>query len=249
MGYTEWLFLVILLGCLYGTVVYLDKRAPAVISGNQHGQFSEQRARIFLTKIASLGPRVSGSENCEIKAFNIIRDKLAELQHASQGFGKNRIEIDVDRPTGCFDLKFLSSFTLCYHKITNIVARIGPTSGPTAHSVLLNCHFDTLPDTPGATDDAVSCAIMMEVLENLAYSNESLQNDIIFLFNGGLFVQILFILSLQFFQLRRTFFKHLMDLSLNINGVIKFVLLSIWKELVQVDVKFSSKLVQVIHGC
>lgn len=186
MGYTEWLILVLLLGLLYGTVVYLDKLTPPVILGNQHGQFSEQRARIFLTKIASLGPRVSGSENCEIKAFNIIRDKLTELQQITHNLDYNRIEVDVDRPTGCFDLKFLSSFTLCYHKITNIVARIGPKSGPTDHSVLLNCHFDTLPDTPGATDDAVSCAIMMEILENLAYSSEPLKNDIIFLFNGGL---------------------------------------------------------------
>ena len=174
-----------LVGLLYGFVVYQDHQVPPVISANQHGNFSEERARIILNQIASLGPRPSGSDNLEKKAFLIITDKLYQLQKVTASKGVNRIDIDIDRPSGCFDLKFLSSFTLCYHKITNIVARIGPASGPSKNAILLNCHFDTLPDTPGATDDAVSCAIMMEVLENLAHSDTPLENDVMLLFNGG----------------------------------------------------------------
>lgn len=70
-----------------------------------------------------------------------MTEKLQNLKELFEFKNVNRFEMDVQRPTGCFNLKFLSSFTLCYHKITNIVARIGPKLKPTAHSILINCHF------------------------------------------------------------------------------------------------------------
>uniref|UniRef100_A0AC34FQV0 Uncharacterized protein n=1 Tax=Panagrolaimus sp. ES5 TaxID=591445 RepID=A0AC34FQV0_9BILA len=120
LGYTEWLVILVLLGALYGYVVYQDHSVPPVIKGNQHGNFSEER-----------------SEALEKKAYMIVTHKILDLQKAAAGKGVNRIELDIDRPTGCYDLKFLSSFTLCYHKITNIVARIGPATGPTNNAILV----------------------------------------------------------------------------------------------------------------
>uniref|UniRef100_A0A914NKC2 FXNA-like protease n=1 Tax=Meloidogyne incognita TaxID=6306 RepID=A0A914NKC2_MELIC len=185
LGFFHWLFVFAMLAALYGLVVLLDLKMPDVKPADQYEHFSEMRARQFLTQIANLGPRPSGSEALEIHAFRIITEKINSLKEVAERNDVNRIEMDIQRPTGCYDLKFLSVFTLCYHKVTNIVARIGPKKGPTDFSILINCHFDTLPDTPGATDNAVSCAIMMEILEVFAHLNEPLEHDILFLFNGA----------------------------------------------------------------
>lgn len=184
LGFRHWLLILVIIGSIYGFVVYQDSRMPKVKLAGQFEEFSEERARFLLRALTDLGPRPSGSENCEVHAFKLISDRLKNAKAEVEARDVNRLELDVQRPSGCYDLKFLSSFTLCYHKITNILARLGPKIPP-KHSILLNCHFDTLPDAPGATDDAVSCALMMEIIDILSHSTESLQNDIIFLFNGA----------------------------------------------------------------
>ncbi|KAI1727718.1 peptidase family m28 domain-containing protein [Ditylenchus destructor] len=185
LGFLNWLAVIFFVVVIYGAVVWQDRRMPPVLSADQYDNFSEERANIVLNQITSLGPRPSGSKACEVDAFNIIVNKVTNLKNIFDSKQVNRLELDVQRPSGCFNLKFLSPFTLCYHKVTNIAVRIGPRAQPASHSILINCHFDTLPDTPGATDDAVSCAIMLEILEVISHSTEELPNDIIFLFNGA----------------------------------------------------------------
>lgn len=184
LGFRHWLLILLIIACVYAFIYYEDSRMPDVISSGQYENFSEDRARQLLVAITALGPRPSGSEACEVKATSIIMNRLENVRSEVEARGVNRFEVDVQRPSGCFDLMFLSSFTLCYSKITNIIARIGPKT-PAKHAILLNSHFDTLADSPGATDDAVSCAIMMEILDILAHLTTPLENDIIFLFNGA----------------------------------------------------------------
>ncbi|CAJ0951410.1 unnamed protein product, partial [Mesorhabditis belari] len=185
LGFRHWLLVVLYIGVIYGGVIYLHRRMPPVVDDPKFERFSETHARNLLKDLTKNGPRPSGSHNLENIAFNVLRHQLDLAAKNVSAIGVNRFELDVQRPTGCFDLKFLSSFTLCYEKITNLVVRLGPKGKPSDSALLLNCHFDTMPDTPGATDDAVSCTIMMEVLNVLAHTKESLQNDVIFLFNGA----------------------------------------------------------------
>ncbi|VDM38403.1 unnamed protein product [Toxocara canis] len=184
LGFRHWLLILAVIGLVYAMVVYQDNRMPNLEPMGQFERFSEPRARQLLNALTDLGPRVSGSRACEVDAVKLITDRLERVREQVNAQGVNRLETDIQRPSGCYDLKFLSSFTLCYSKITNVIARIGPKKGAD-HSILLNCHFDTLPDCPGATDDAVSCAIMMEILDILSHFKRPLQNDIVFLFNGA----------------------------------------------------------------
>ena len=118
--------------------------------------------------------------------------------HTIDTIGVNRLEMDIQRPSGCFVLgsprgsgvgggipNLLHPITFCHHRVTNIVARIGPRTGPTNHSLLLNAHFDTVPDSPGANDDGAAVATIMDVLGVMAYSSTPLAHDLVFLFNGA----------------------------------------------------------------
>ena len=76
-----------------------------------------------------------------------------------------------------------------YEGLQNVVARAlsgaSMEGHPMAQAVLVNCHFDSVPLSPGASDDAVQCGIMLEVLRALSASLELMANDVLFLFNGA----------------------------------------------------------------
>ncbi|KAG8179333.1 hypothetical protein JTE90_011597 [Oedothorax gibbosus] len=145
-------------------------------------QFSEERARFFVTQLSEFGPKITGSYANEVQAVNYIRKHLLSIKkHATTA---NKIDIDVQKPSGCFSLAFMDGMTSCYSNIPNVVARIGPHQ-ETNKSLLINCHFDTQMISPGASDNLVNCAIMLEVLISLSQSDQPLPNDVIFLFNGA----------------------------------------------------------------
>jgi Zn-dependent M28 family amino/carboxypeptidase len=69
-----------------------------------------------------------------------------------------------------------------------VVAKIEPSDPGkrTNSSILLNCHFDSKPGSPGATDNVISCSVMLEILRVLSTQKELLiHNTIVFLFNGA----------------------------------------------------------------
>jgi len=65
----------------------------------------------------------------------------------------------------------------------NVVVRLGG-SGDTGRDVLITAHYDSAPLAPGAADDGISVAAMVEGIRVLA-AQEPLENDIVFLFTDG----------------------------------------------------------------
>lgn len=139
---------------IFLVVIYCDVRLPSPVSEQflktlekENGlQFSEERARHFLTELSKFGPKPTGSYANEVLAVDYIQRKLLFIKkHANLA---NKIDIDVQKPKGCFPLTFMDGMTSCYSNIQNIVARIGPQQA-TNKSLLINCHFDTSITSPG----------------------------------------------------------------------------------------------------
>ncbi|KAM9082938.1 endoplasmic reticulum metallopeptidase 1 isoform 2-T2 [Megaptera novaeangliae] len=146
------------------------------------GEFDARRARDYLEHITSIGPRTTGSPENEILTVRYLLEQIKLIEVQSNNL--HRISVDVQRPTGSFSIDFLGGFTSYYDNITNVVVKLEPRDGA-QHAVLANCHFDSVANSPGASDDAVSCSVMLEVLRVLSTSSEALHHAVIFLFNGA----------------------------------------------------------------
>ncbi|OWF56308.1 Endoplasmic reticulum metallopeptidase 1 [Mizuhopecten yessoensis] len=147
------------------------------------GVFYENLARRHLETVTSFGQRPAGSEANELHTKNyILKELLAFKDHLHES---KEMLIDVQNTSGSFHLFFINTdFYSVYKNLKNVVVRLGPVSGAT-HSVLMNCHYDTMVDAIGAGDDMSSCAVMLEIARSLSQSSKPLMHNIIFLFNGA----------------------------------------------------------------
>ncbi|XP_025109431.1 endoplasmic reticulum metallopeptidase 1-like [Pomacea canaliculata] len=147
--------------------------------------FMEVRARAHLEKLADLGPKVAGSAS-NFAAENYILNEVKKIRSAAHH--AHEVDIDVQTVSGSFVLDFdsigLGHYTSVYENQHNIVVRLRPRISSN-HSLLVNCHYDTVIDSPGASDDAVSCCLMLETLQVLSREEKPLEHNIIFLFNSA----------------------------------------------------------------
>lgn len=111
--------------------------------------------------LSDLGPRVTGSAENEIEAVHFLMMTVRNIQKRIPD-GRHMLEIDLQRVNGSFDV----GFTQQYFDLQNVVVRLSSlpmTKMTRSKALLVNCHFDSQPLSPGASDDAVHCAIMLEV--------------------------------------------------------------------------------------
>lgn len=139
--------------------------------------------------------------------MDFLKREIKTIQERS--VEPHRILVDVQKPRGSFNLKFFDGVTHHYRNIQNVIVKL-ESGGPAKDALLVNCHFDSVPESPGrcclsffnrsvsnddvyscsyvkigASDDAVSCAIMLEILNILSQSKQTLRHNIVFLFNGA----------------------------------------------------------------
>lgn len=169
----------------FSLAVYAHHYVPATKSTTNKSDFAEWRARAHLQEITSYGRRPAGSYANENQTVGYLLRALRSIKESSsEGIA---LDIDVQRPSGTFTLDFLEGFTSHYRNVSNVVARLSSKENyPAEHSVLVNAHFDTAFGGAGASDDAVSCAAMLEVIRCIAQSPTAhLHHSLVFLFNGA----------------------------------------------------------------
>ncbi|CAG9799018.1 unnamed protein product [Chironomus riparius] len=137
------------------------------------GSFIAERAYQQLKILNDFGPKVVGSKANEILAADFVFSEANNIQKNAT----NPDDIEIDR-----QIESGFSYYDNYYNLQNIVVRI---QGETDHAVMLNCHFDSVPGSPGASDDIVNCCVMMEIYRVLSQSPIKQRHTIIFLFNGS----------------------------------------------------------------
>ena len=147
--------------------------------------FHSRDAREHLEDIVKLGIRHVGSEANEVHAVNLIVQKVEEIVKLASR--QVEIELSVQQVSGTFWINFPDSMTQLYHNVSNVVVRFRKKGTHPRHALLVNAHYDSAVGSPAASDDAVSCATMLEILQTLASDPRPFLPDhaVIFLFNGA----------------------------------------------------------------
>ncbi|XP_052745459.1 endoplasmic reticulum metallopeptidase 1 isoform X2 [Bicyclus anynana] len=182
------LFSFFLLLAFITTVIENDLPSPIKerhISRSDANTFSEESAKKYLDKILGDQPRVSGTKYHFIKT----RD-LKELLDNIARFSNLPVHTDWQYVDGSYWLAFNPAYVNIYQNLSNIVAVLEGDSGfnpdgTTGTSILVNCHYDSVPFAIGASDNGVFCAVMAETLSKLSRRKTKLKHNIIFLFNGA----------------------------------------------------------------
>ncbi|CAH1365482.1 unnamed protein product [Tenebrio molitor] len=176
----------VLLG-LYGFVYVIDSILPTSLSladeKSQPGSFITERARRDLKILTDIGPRVTGSRENEVLAADFLQREIniiVQRAHKNQ-----KLELDVQVVSGSLYLQTkLFGNIFSYSNLQNIVVKVHANNNAT-QSVLINSHFDSMPTSPGGSDDGINCAAMLEVLRKLSREPKRPLNNLIFLFNGA----------------------------------------------------------------
>ena len=158
--------LLLLLGAM--AAAPLLEQAPALRTHSGPGQFDAVRAKARLATI--LGDQ--RPHPADSAADDEVRGRLVA---ALQQIGLRPIVRDQFACNELFKQRGVSC-----GRVRNVIAALGPATGK---ALLLNAHYDSVPVGPGASDDGIGVATLLEVGSIL--KDRPLRRPLILLFNEG----------------------------------------------------------------
>ena len=186
--YLSWSFILLyllVLSIMAACALHFYWELPEPVIHGHPNQFHAPRARSHMEGLVDLGIRHVGSQANEIHAKDLIVKRVNEI--ITSASADVQIEISVQTPTGGYYVDFLGGITHIYQNITNVVVRLSRRGIRPLHAFMVNAHYDSALGSYSASDDAVSCGIMLEALRALSSEPNPLlaEHALIFLFNGA----------------------------------------------------------------
>ncbi|XP_063367980.1 endoplasmic reticulum metallopeptidase 1-like [Cydia amplana] len=130
-------------------------------------------------------PRVAGTEY-HLQQTEVLRDLLLNATRDAT----LPVTVLWQTASGAFKLDHEIPYLAWYYNASNIAALLEGESGVRANgelgtTLLLNCHYDSVPFALGASDNVAFCAILAEILHRVAQRTTKFKHNLIFLFNGA----------------------------------------------------------------
>lgn len=151
------------------------------------GVFIAERARVDLRILNDFGPKPTGSYANEVLALDFLKREVAHIQ--STAHPSQMIYADTQRVSGGYWAAFKPHpMTNVYRDVQNVVVRLigeAEQRNESNHTLMLNCHFDSVAGSPGASDDSASCCVMLEILRVLSNEPKPRRHSLLLLFNGA----------------------------------------------------------------
>lgn len=159
--YVALLFLVLL-------VLYQLRKPPAAVNKDAPAtDFASGRAMEHLKVIAATTHPIGSEAAAGVRDY--ILQQLGDLQLTP--------EVQQTVSTSKFPSRVVAT------RVQNILARL-PGQEPSSKSLLLVAHYDSVPQSPGASDDGSGVVTLIETLRALK-AGPQLKNDVVALFTDG----------------------------------------------------------------
>lgn len=143
--------------------------------------FVGERSERDLFEFARIGTKLVGTAANEQAAVQFLITKIEKIIAESRQ-DLYDIEYDLQEATGSY---VVFDMVNSYHSIQNVIVKFSPKDSNSTSYLLINSHYDTVPESTGAGDAGIMITTMLEVLRKLSKSSNTLSHPIIFLFNGA----------------------------------------------------------------